>query len=107
MEAMIESMPKMIGKVNEVLTSEEHKDSAFAQMFRQFMNPNALQPGLAPNLAANFMESRNGEPSVMEHLQQELGSVPTVPVTENEDDEEEGEATTTRTKKKNRNHRRR
>ena len=43
-------------------------------MAKQFMDPSALQPGVANNFAANAIQSMQENPSVMEGLQEQLGS---------------------------------
>lgn len=77
MEQMIktalDAAPKVIETLNKVMKDDDG-DNVVGQMLRQFMNPGALQTGIAPNMAANAMDMASNE-SVMQAVQTELGQM--------------------------------
>ena len=77
MEQMIktalDAAPKVIETLNKVMKDDDG-ENVVGQMLRQFMNPGALQTGLAPNMAANAMDMASNE-SVMQAVQSELGQM--------------------------------
>ena len=73
MKTILDSMPKFVETFNKVM-QDDKGDNTFAQLAGQFLNPNQLQTGIAPNLMANMLERQQGEqPSVMQQVQSQLG----------------------------------
>lgn len=73
MKTILDSMPKFVQTFNKVM-NDDNGDNTFAKLAKQFMNPNQLQSGMAPNLMANLLEEKSGEqPSVMQQVQEQLG----------------------------------
>ena len=71
-EGFTDAMPKVMEAFNKIM-KDDGGDNPMAQMFKQFMNPNQLQPGVMNNLAANAMEGDMGP--VMGDLQGAMGNV--------------------------------
>lgn len=73
MKTILDSMPKFVETFNKVM-QDDKGDNTFAQLAGQFLNPNQLQTGIAPNLMANMLEQQQGDqPSVMQQVQSQLG----------------------------------
>jgi len=70
-EGFADSLPKVIDAFSKVL-EKDGGNNPIANMVKQFMNPNQLQPGFMNNVAANMLES-DLDP-VMEQVRQQIGS---------------------------------
>lgn len=53
------AMPEIFKSLNDLM-KQGGDDNPLGQMLQQMMNPNQLQPGMAPNLAANMMQQDPG-----------------------------------------------
>ena len=72
-ESVLNALPKFVETFNQIMEKDDG-NNAFAQMAKQFMNPNQLQTGVANNMAANAFQAMQENPSVMEDVQNELGA---------------------------------
>lgn len=72
-EGFIDSMPKVMEAFNKVM-EKDGGNNPVAQMLKQFMNPNQLQPGVLNNLAANAMQS-GLDANVMGAVQQQMNDL--------------------------------
>jgi hypothetical protein len=71
-ENVLDALPKFVETFNEIM-ARDGGNNPFAQMAKQFMNPNQLQTGVANNLAANALSQLQENPGIMEQVQAELG----------------------------------
>ena len=69
-EGFAESLPKVMEAFSKVI-EKDGGNNMLAQMMKQYMNPNQLQPGFLNNVAANMMQS-DIDPGVMGAIQQEM-----------------------------------
>lgn len=58
-KSITSAMPEIFKSLNQLM-KEGGDDNPLGQMMQQMMNPNQLQSGLAPNLAANMMQQDPG-----------------------------------------------
>ena len=70
-EGLADSLPKVMEAFTRVM-EKDGGNNPMAQMMKQFMNPNQLQPGFLNNVAATMMQS-DIDPGVMGTVQQETG----------------------------------
>ena len=70
-EGFADSLPKVMEAFSRVM-EKDGGNNPMAQMMKQFMNPNQLQPGFLNNVAATMMQS-DIDPGVMGAVQQETG----------------------------------
>jgi hypothetical protein len=63
------AIPEIFKSLNEIM-KDKSDANPLGQMLHQMMNPGALQPGVAPNLAANMFDS---SPNVMQQVSAETG----------------------------------
>jgi len=62
-DGFTKAMPKVMDSLNEMLKSKEG-ENPLADMIKQMMNPNQVQPGVAGNVMQNMLENTDG--SVMQ-----------------------------------------
>lgn len=72
-EGLSDSLPKVMDAFNKII-EKDGGNNPMAQMMKQFMNPNQLQPGTLNNIAATVMD-RNVNPSVMHAVQDAMGEL--------------------------------
>ena len=70
-EGLADSLPKVMEAFTRVM-EKDGGNNPMAQMMKQFMNPNQLQPGFLNNVAATMLQS-DIDPGVMSAVQQEAG----------------------------------
>ena len=63
------AIPEIFKSLNEIM-KDKSDANPLGQMLHQMMNPGALQPGVAPNLAANMFDSSS---NVMQQVSAETG----------------------------------
>ena len=73
MKTLLDSMPKMVSTFN-TLMQDPDGSNVFAQMAKTFTNPDQLQTGVANNLAANLMGEQGSGPSMMQQIQDSMGT---------------------------------
>lgn len=69
-KSITSAMPEIFKTLNDLM-KQGGDDNPLGQMMQQMMNPNQLQPGMAPNLAANMMQQDPGP--VMQQVGAETG----------------------------------
>jgi hypothetical protein len=69
-KSITSAMPEIFKSINDLM-KQGGDDNPLGQMMSQMMNPNQMQSGLAPNLAANMMDNDPG--SVMQQVSSETG----------------------------------
>ena len=73
MKTFLDSVPQLVKTFNKALEDTDG-NNMFAQMAKQFINPQQLQPGVANNLAMNLMADKENASSVMQQVQSQMGS---------------------------------
>lgn len=73
-KTFLDAAPKVVETFNKMVKDDDGSN-VVAQMIKQFLNPNALQSGLAPNLMANAMDMQGSSQHVMQAVQSELGNL--------------------------------
>lgn len=69
-KSITSAMPEIFKSINDLM-KQGGDDNPLGQMMSQMMNPNQMQSGLAPNLAANMMDNDPGP--VMQQVSSETG----------------------------------
>ena len=64
------AIPEIFKSLNELMRNRD-ENNPLGQILNQMLNPNALQTGVAPNLAANLFD--NGPSNVMQQVSAETG----------------------------------